>query len=378
VRGGNRATFNNAGVRTRKLKLMPKFEEMNETDVREAIVRPLLTRLGYEHGTEAGIRTEQTFRYERAFLGRKNPKKDPPLVGRADYILEVASYGRWVVEVKAPSEELTRDVIEQAHTYAAHPEVAALFFLVTNGKNFRLYRTSSLDEPIMAWAYEETDELLMALGNIVGPQAIKRKVTLLAADPGKPLGVGIASVVEIIGGHVRYEDHESNHPLFRAQDINGLELPITGGRVSRSPDGRLHAQVQVAKAAPLMGELSELLERADGYDFYASDEFISTDRDRPTILQHFYEHRVPPGTTISLLGLGRFPLPFGFRIAALSEAIGFVEGDRFSGTMQLSYDFAFEEMHPMIRAQLEAKLGRFPAVSRAKGGGTFEVKLLSL
>jgi len=49
----------------------PSFETMNETDVREIIVRPLLERLGYRHGTQATIRTEVPLRYDKAFLGRK-------------------------------------------------------------------------------------------------------------------------------------------------------------------------------------------------------------------------------------------------------------------------------------------------------------------
>ena len=32
---------------------LPDFANMNETDVREEIVRPLISRLGYKHGTEA-------------------------------------------------------------------------------------------------------------------------------------------------------------------------------------------------------------------------------------------------------------------------------------------------------------------------------------
>ncbi len=61
--------------------MTPNFDAMNETDVREIIVRPLLQRLGYAHGTIANVRTEVPLRYDRAFLGRKQPKKDPPLAG---------------------------------------------------------------------------------------------------------------------------------------------------------------------------------------------------------------------------------------------------------------------------------------------------------
>ena len=80
---------------------------MNETDVRETIVRPLLHALGYEYGTAAHIRTEVPLRYSKVFLGRKNPKKDPDLTGRADYVCEVVSYAKWVVEVKSPAADLT-------------------------------------------------------------------------------------------------------------------------------------------------------------------------------------------------------------------------------------------------------------------------------
>jgi hypothetical protein len=68
--------------------MQPHFDTMNEMDVREIIVRPLLHKLGYKHGTKANIRTEVSLRYERAFLGRKKPTKDPPLAGRADYICD--------------------------------------------------------------------------------------------------------------------------------------------------------------------------------------------------------------------------------------------------------------------------------------------------
>jgi hypothetical protein len=107
------------------------FDKMNETDVRETIVRPLIERLGYLHGTDANIITEKTLRYEKAFLGRKNPKKDPLLVGRVDYICEIVSFGRWMVEVKGPAEAISQDAVEQAHTYASHPELMNISKLVT-------------------------------------------------------------------------------------------------------------------------------------------------------------------------------------------------------------------------------------------------------
>jgi hypothetical protein len=80
------------------MKNVFSFDNMTEADVREEIVRPLLQQLGYQRGTDNNIRTEVTLRYARQFLGHKK-SNDPDLVGRADYICEVISLARWVVEV---------------------------------------------------------------------------------------------------------------------------------------------------------------------------------------------------------------------------------------------------------------------------------------
>lgn len=63
------------------------FEELNESDVREEILAPLVGDLGYRSGTEHNVIREQPLRYPHAFLGRKDSKRDPLLRGKADYIL---------------------------------------------------------------------------------------------------------------------------------------------------------------------------------------------------------------------------------------------------------------------------------------------------
>ena len=354
---------------------MPDFDNMNETDVREIIVRPLLEQLGFRHGTQANIRTEQTLKYARAFLGRKNPSKDPPLTGRADYICDVISFGRWVVEVKAPNEGLTRDAIEQAHTYSAHPEIAAAYFLVTNGREFQLYQTAHLDKPVLQFSHDELQQNVLKLFNIVGPEAIRKRAKGATADPGMPLGAGLASKLEIIGGEVRYDDHNSNSPLFDTSMINGLTLPVTGGFVERDVDGRLRAHVNVAKAAAMFRDLSDLLS-VDGYDFYAANEFISTNVEDPTIFQNLLEVNTVAGTPINVPGIGTVPLPFSMSMVSWTEAVGFVEDDMFRGTMQLTYDLTVSRFDPLVKAHIEQRYGRpIPAKSQFSGGGSFQVRI---
>ena len=108
------------------------FTNLNETDVREEILAPLIRSLGYRSGTENDVIREQSLRYPRAFLGRKKPGQDPVLRGKADYILDARNAVRWVIEAKAPDVELDLDAVEQAYTYASHPEVRAVYFVLSN------------------------------------------------------------------------------------------------------------------------------------------------------------------------------------------------------------------------------------------------------
>ena len=80
---------------------------------------------------------EQSLRYPRKFLGRKDLSKDPELRGKADYILEAKRKVRWVLEAKAPDGQITQDDIEQAWSYANHPEVRAVYFVLCNGAHSR-------------------------------------------------------------------------------------------------------------------------------------------------------------------------------------------------------------------------------------------------
>lgn len=128
--------------------------------------------------------------------------------GRADYECGVISYGRWVVEAKAPSQELTREDAELAHTYAAHPEIAADLYLLTNGREFRVYQTSMPERPALVWTLSETIDRFDIIDNILGPDAVKKRAQREKIDIAKPLGKGIGSKVKIVGGVItRAWDH---------------------------------------------------------------------------------------------------------------------------------------------------------------------------
>lgn len=317
------------------------IEGMNETDVREAIVRPFIHALGYAYGTPNHIRTELPLRYDKAFLGRKNASKDPALRGRADYICEVISHGRWVIEVKAPDQDLTLDDAQQAHTYAAHPEVAAFYYLLTNGREFRLYRMSRPDEPELSWKLTETNDRFPVIRNILGPAAIKQRALIDVIDVRKPLAPGLKSSARIVGGHLTYSEHFSKNPQIAAglKQFAGMRATITGKDVVRTEWGLLRAQVEILRGNALLDQLNQLASM-ESFVFESADEYVSTEPTKPSIFQNITGGSLDAGTTFQGIPfVPSFALPFPIEMLTYTEAVGFLDGERFRGTFMVSYDF---------------------------------------
>ncbi|MEH2513469.1 hypothetical protein V1291_004823 [Nitrobacteraceae bacterium AZCC 1564] len=355
--------------------MTPDFDSMNETDVREIIVRPFLKRLGYEHGSQANIRTEVTLKYDKAFLGRKNPKKDPALVGRADYICEAISYGRWAVEVKAPNVQLNQDDVEQAHTYSAHPEISAAFFVLTNGREFRLYATGQLEKPILQWRFEETDKNLMVLTNILSYEAIRKRSETSRPDVNNPLAAGLRSKMKIVGGEVHYGEHHSNHPLFNGAPFKNTVGGVTGVAVERINDGRLKATVRVLSPYQQFAELNRIAGLGD-FEFFCSDEYVSTDVNRPSIFQNVVHGHLKPGEETAIIPNGpKVRSPIGFRCVAYTDAIGYLHDGEFVGALSFDYQYEIIKGYRSGFPQLDKLIESSPPTATMEGEGTFKIRL---
>ncbi|PZU87174.1 MAG: type I restriction endonuclease subunit R [Shinella sp.] len=313
------------------------IESMNEDDVAGELIRPLCRALGYSQGNpDANLRSQISLQYDRAFLGHKNGQKDPILRGRPDFVCEVVSYARWVVEAKKPSIELSKDDSYQAHTYATHPEIAAEFYMLTNGREFRLYRVGKPDAPALTWQKDETDDMLPALKNFLGPEPMKRRANV-KIDMGKPLGPGLGSAVEIVGGHIIYEKTIATIPLGKSMD--GLTNAVSGRFVSRDEKGLIVALVDVKSAFAGMDELHQ----AVGFyplTFSTAEEFLSGDINRPTLMQNIINISLPIGTRFptTLLGPGGV-LPIQVDAECYTQALGFVDGSVFKGTYYIDYEY---------------------------------------
>ncbi len=172
------------------------FERFNETDVREEVIAPLLRQLGYRAESDNNIIREQPLRYPRISLGLKNPKKDPELRGKADYILEVGDRLRWVIEAKAPDVAIDVEAVGQAWTYASHREIRAIYHALCNGRTLLVFRTAEgpNSAAILSLAYEEFDGKFQQLTNLLSPEALTRDFPMMQVDTGPPLAPGLRSL----------------------------------------------------------------------------------------------------------------------------------------------------------------------------------------
>lgn len=320
------------------------LDTMNEDDVAGEIVRPFCRALGYTQGNpEANLRSQVSIQYGRAYLGHKNKAKDPVLRGRPDFVCEVVSFSRWVVEAKAPSVVLSQEDSDQAHTYATHPEIAAEFYVLTNGREFRLYRVAKPEEPIWTWKVDEVDTLLPALKGMLGPEAMKARANVIV-DKGKPIAPGHKSSVSIVGGHVTYTENRLNvgPPL----NIDGLVNTVSDGRVFRNAEGLIEAELRIKSSFSVMDPIFDIL-GLNPLKFRAAEEFLSTDPDRPTLMQNLFTVSLPPGTELPHTPLSPGgALPVGIEAECYVDALIFIQGRNARGSFSLRCEYTLSPAIP--------------------------------
>lgn len=307
---------------------LPKFEEFNETDVREEIIAPLLRRLGYSSGTNNNIIREQSLRYQKSFLGRKNASKDPDLRGVADYILEANRLVRWVIEAKAPAVSIGPDEIEQAWSYANHPEVRAVYFVVCNGHSFQVFQTnlSPNASSILSLGYNELHDNYAQLDNLLSPEAILRNHLQCKVDLNPPLGPGLRSVARISSGWIRYDRNNLGHKA-----LSEIQTAIQYGAVQRDENGKLIVFLQTLAPFRAFQELNERL-GLTSFEMTSRDGSLSVDPASPTEFLNSQAIVFPAGTKLLDISTWKeIVLPCNLECKTSTVARGILKKHIFSG-----------------------------------------------
>ena len=328
---------------------------MNETDVREAVVVPLLESLGYATGTEFDIIREQALRYPQQFLGRKKPAKDPALRGRADYILQVRERVRWVLEVKGPNEPLNVDAAEQAYTYASHAEIRAVYFVLANGPELVVYAVSSGPDvpPVLRLRYEELAERFADLLNVLGPEAVERDFPDAGELTSPPLGPGLRSTARVLSGVMEYK--RSTMP--GTDSVLQLRMFIVNGFVQRNDAGKIVAFLETESSIRDHQQLSEQL-GLHAFELLCEQPSLSIDPDRPSHFACTLTATFPPNTEmLDINTWKKVSVPFAIRFTTEVSAAGVLEGNTFAGVFRTFVTLGLQFPSATLEGSFSLRLG---------------------
>jgi len=313
------------------------FNLMNETDVREEIVAPLLRHLGYRSGTLNNVIREQHLSYPHLSLGKRKPT-DRLLRGKADYICDVNGMVKWVIEAKAPSEALDEVAEEQAWSYANHPEIRAVYFVMTNGREFNVYQTNrgSKAEALFMCTYEQMAEKLTTIENLLSPVAALRDHPTQQVDTGKPLGSGLRSIVRVASGQIKYTNISMHIPALQQ-----MIMTVTKGSIERMEDSTLEAHLWSLVPVQLLQELNEKL-GLDQMWLTSTSTVISTDSVHPTVFESTRQTILPQGMrSLNLMNWKMGELPMNVTVIAQTRATGHLTGTVFKGEFLASITYTW-------------------------------------
>jgi hypothetical protein len=155
------------------------FSTLNETDVRETYIRPILRLLGYQKDRDYSASTEESFKLSEPFLriGRDRIK--------VDYLNTVRKQNFWLIEAKGGSTGqngmIADEDVCQAYFYALHQSVNCRYFVVCNGWLFNLYDRDTLDTELSPLLTIKSSELLtrfLEIDAIIGATQVQSHVKL--------------------------------------------------------------------------------------------------------------------------------------------------------------------------------------------------------
>lgn len=119
--------------------------DFKEDAVREELIVPILNRLGYSATGEHRILRSKPLVHPFVYIVTKQFKVN--II--PDYLLSVAGSIKWVLDAKAPAEDiLSGKHVEQAYSYAIHKDVRVSVYGLCNGHTLAVFHISHV-EPIL-------------------------------------------------------------------------------------------------------------------------------------------------------------------------------------------------------------------------------------
>jgi hypothetical protein len=119
--------------------------DFKEDSVREEIIQPILRELGYSPSGENKIIRGRRLPHPFVNIGSRRERIE--IV--PDYLLQVSDKNAWVLDAKAPGERIdSGSNVEQAYSYAIHPDIRVKLYALCNGREFIVFSTEH-SEPVL-------------------------------------------------------------------------------------------------------------------------------------------------------------------------------------------------------------------------------------
>ena len=125
-----------------------------EDSVREEIIAPILRRLGYRSSGSLRVQRSKALAHPFVMIGSKRQAVN--II--PDYTLYIDDRAIAIIEAKAPQEPVLHSYhVEQAYSYAIHPDIRVKHYALCNGRELIVYTTDQW-KPLLHVPVQEIEE----------------------------------------------------------------------------------------------------------------------------------------------------------------------------------------------------------------------------
>lgn len=144
----------------------PQFKE---DSVREVIIVPILNRLGYTSSGPNRIARSKSLTHPFIYAGTRKI----PITLIPDYTLISDETTVLILDAKHPSEDvLSRTNVQQAYSYAIHPDIKCKHFALCNGKTLVIFNVDK-NEPLLKLPFSEFESKWGEIERYISPKHLR-------------------------------------------------------------------------------------------------------------------------------------------------------------------------------------------------------------
>lgn len=162
--------------------------DFKEDSVREEIVHPILKELGYSASGENRIVRSKKLPHPFVKIGSRKHR----ITIIPDYLLQAQNHNAWILDAKSPNEIINvGGNVEQAYSYAMHPEIRVRIYALCNGKEFVAFSVEE-HEPLLCFPIPKINFFWPELKWLLSPQSFKKEAKRQSSQPSPEAATPLA------------------------------------------------------------------------------------------------------------------------------------------------------------------------------------------